>query len=453
MTTPLALPAGEHQPYGQVTPEELETLVREKRVAEVVLAVPDVQGRLQGKIFNPRVFLDRMPHGAEMCSYILATDPDRAPLDGFDCAGWEQGFSDFLVQPDPATIRILPTQPDSALVLGTPVHDDGAPVEAAPRRMLTRQLERLRELGHLARIGVESEFLLYTNRQASLSPAWEGSLDYSLNPPPGVRSFLGDLGVTLKNAGIAYEAMKAEGAPGQVEVTFAYTDALNACDHYTLFRHMVTDIAGTGLAPVFMAAPETGVGSGLHLHVSLWSERGEPCFVHHRGQDLSPLMDHAVAGLIGALPHLGVLYAPYVNSYKRYRPKSFAPLRYNWGIDHRGCAIRLAGHGEGARLEVRLAGADANAYLAAAACIASIAYGIEEKLAAPPACGGDAYRDESAMPLPADLGEALQQFDGSPVADRLLGTDVVRHYTRLAHAELLHHRTHVTDVERQRAIH
>ncbi|MCI3273436.1 glutamine synthetase family protein [Streptomyces cylindrosporus] len=452
MTTPTTLPAAEHWPYEALTPEELETFVRDQRVTEIVLGVPDVHGRLQGKVFNPSVFLDRMAHGAEMCSYILATDPDRTPLDGFDSAGWEQGFGDFLVKPDPGTAWILPTRPESALFLGTPVHDDGTPVEVAPRRMLTRQLERLRELGYLARIGVESEFLLCTKQQASLSPVWEGSLDYSLNPPPKVRTFFGDLGNVLNDAGIGHEAMKAEGAPGQVEVTFAYTDALNACDDYTLFRHMAAEIAGTGLAPVFMAAPETGVGSGLHLHVSLWSEHGEPCFVHHRGQDLSPLMDHAIAGLIGALPHLGVLYAPYVNSYKRYRPHSFAPLRYNWGIDHRGCAVRLAGHGERARLEVRLAGADATVYLAAAACIASIVYGIEEKLAAPLACGGDAYQDESSMPLPGDLGEALQQFDGSPVADRLLGKDVVRHYARLARAELLYHRRQVTDVERQRGI-
>ncbi|MET7575400.1 glutamine synthetase [Streptomyces sp. NPDC005492] len=200
------------------------------------------------------------------------------------------------------------------------------------------------------------------------------------------------------------------------------------------------------------AAPETGTGSGLHLHLSLWTEKGEPCFVRERGQALPPLMDRAVAGLLGALPHMAPLYAPTVNSYKRYRPHSFAPLRYNWGYDHRGCAVRVAGHQEGARLECRLPGADANAYLAVAACAAAMAYGIEHKLQAQPACKGDAYQDQDSLALYADLAEGLRQFDDSPIAHSLLGRNVVRHYTRLAQAELLWHRTHVTDVEQARGI-
>jgi glutamine synthetase len=162
--------------------------------------------------------------------------------------------------------------------------------------------------------------------------------------------------------------------------------------------------------------------------------------------------DQAVAGLLGALPHMGTLYAPSVNSWKRYGPHSFAPRYYNWGHDHRGCAIRLTGHGDGAHLESCLAGADANVYLALASYVAAMGYGIEEELTAPLACDGDAYQDQSALPLYGDLGEALQHFDGSPVADRLLGKDVVRHYVHLSRSELLWHRRHVTDMERLRGV-
>ncbi|MBO4259653.1 glutamine synthetase, partial [Streptomyces griseorubiginosus] len=146
------------------------------------------------------------------------------------------------------------------------------------------------------------------------------------------------------------------------------------------------------------------------------------------------------------------LYAPTPNSYKRYRPYSFAPTRYNWGHDHRGCAIRISGHGPGTHLEVRLAGADANAYLALAAYTAAITHGIQERLTPRPACDGDAYQDQGSIPLYRDLAEALAYFANSTIAHLLLGKDVVRHYSQAARAELDWHRRHVTDLERQRGI-
>ncbi|WP_328980598.1 glutamine synthetase [Streptomyces canus] len=206
------------------------------------------------------------------------------------------------------------------------------------------------------------------------------------------------------------------------------------------------------MIPVFMAAPETGIGSGLHLHMSLWTERDEPGLAHHRGQELPPLMLRAIAGLLSALPHLAPLYAPTPNCYKRYQPHSFAPTRYNWGFDHRGCAIRVTGHGNGTHLEVRLAGADANTYLALTAYLAAIAHGLEEKLSPRPACDGDAYHDRNSIPLHADLAETLPHFEHSTIAQSLLGNDIVRHYAHAARAELAWHRTHITDLERQRGI-
>ncbi|MEU9396197.1 glutamine synthetase [Streptomyces sp. NPDC048324] len=179
------------------------------------------------------------------------------------------------------------------------------------------------------------------------------------------------------------------------------------------------------MIPVFMAAPETGVGSGLHLHLhlSLWSEHDEPGFVHHCGEDLPPLMDHAVVGLLSALPHMAPLYAPTPNSYKLFQPHSFAPTRFNWGYDHRGCAVRVTGHGTGAHLEVRLSGAS----LALAACVAAMAHGIEDRLKGRSACDGDAYQEQGPVPLFADLAEALTYFEHSTIAQRVLGVEVVRH--------------------------
>jgi glutamine synthetase len=440
-------------PTGPATRETLQRLLNDRSVTDIMLAVPDIQGRLQGKIFNARVFLERMTGGAEMCSYILATDVDMTPLNGFELTGWAEGFGDFLVTPDLDNVRMLPYRPGTALVFGTPVHDDDTPVGVAPRYMLSTQLERLRELGYLVKAGVEAEFVLYTDGPSGQEPAWSENLDYGLQHPPVVDDFFRHLGDALNDTGILYEAIKTEGAAGQAEVTFAYGDALAACDGYAVFRQIVAAVARRhGMTPVFMAAPETGVGSGLHLHLSLWNEHDQPAFAHRRGEDLPPVMKHALAGLISATPHMAPLYAPTSNSYKRFQPHSFAPTRYNWGFDHRGCAIRVTGHGNGAHLEVRLAGADANAYLALTAYVASMAHGIEEKLTVRSARDGDAYQDRDSIPLYADLAEAVAYFEHSTVAQFLLDKDVVRHYSHAARAELTWSRRHVTDIERQRGI-
>ncbi|MFJ9380559.1 glutamine synthetase family protein [Streptomyces sp. NPDC101455] len=440
-------------PSGAVPEAELRELVEARRITEIVLALPDMRGRLKGKVFSAPVFLERMAGGAEMCSYLLATDTDMATLDGFELTGWSQGFGDFLVMPDLGTARVLSTRPGTVIVIGVPVGHDGISIPVDPRHMLSVQLDRMRELGYEVQVGVESEFVLLKDGESGLVPAWNDNLDYALDLPPAATSFARNLSSALADAGIRYEAFKTEGAPGQAEITFPYGDPLDACDDYALFQLLARDVAGRdGLVPAFMAAPRTGIGSGLHLHLSLWNTHGDPAFDHHRGQDLPPVMRHAIAGLISVLPAMAPLYWPSVNSYKRLRPRSFAPARYNWGIDHRGCAVRVTGHGRGARLEVRLAGADANAYLALTAYIAAMTHGIAEKQTPEPACEGDAYQDRSGEAFYADLAEALTYFEQSPSLDSSLGEDVVRHYARAAHAELDWHRHHVTDTERQRGI-
>jgi glutamine synthetase len=445
------------RPSEPLSREALSKLVAGRDVTEIVLAVPDIQGRLQGKLFNADVFLERLTGGVEMCAYLLATDIDMTPLDGFALAGWEQGFGDFLVQPDWNTTRMLPGRPGTALILGTPLRPGHTtqPLDVAPRQMLQTQLGCVRDLGYAVKVGVESEFVLYeqSDNHDGLRPAWDRNLDYALHHPPAAADFLHRLSATLHEAGIQYEAIKTEGAPGQVEVSFAYTDALAACDDYTLYRHFVTELAQRqGKKAGFMAAPETAVGSGLHLHLSLWTLDGEPAFTRHRQRNLSPLMEQAIAGLVPGLPHLAPLYAPTVNSYKRYRPHSFAPTRYTWGTDHRGCAIRVTGHGRGAHLEIRLAGADANAYLALTAYLAALTNGLDNTLAPPPPCTHDAYQDTQAIPVHPDLARAVHYFQDSTFANTLLGEDVVRHYARAAQAELDWHRTRVTDLERHRGI-
>ncbi|MFC8520326.1 glutamine synthetase family protein [Streptomyces sp. NPDC057257] len=447
-------------PAGPVSLATLRDHVERGEITTIRLAVPDIQGRPKGKILSAPVFMERMNSEAEMCAYVLATDINMTPLDGFDLTGWQQGYGDLGVRADPNSIRLLPHQPGTALVIGDAFHPGGAPVEVAPRHILRTQLERLADLGYHAAVGTEVEFLLYqgTAQDAhqsgyrGLRPAWPHNLDYSLGHPPEATDFFGHLHGVLQDAGIPIEAIKTEGAPGQVEVTFVYGDVMGACDAYTAFRLIVQDLAQRhGMTPVFMAAPVTGVGSGLHTHLSLWSPHGN-AFTYHRGDDLPPALERAIAGLLSALPHLAPLYAPTANSYKRYAPHTFAPTRYTWGFDNRGCAIRVTGVGENAHVEVRLPGADANLYLALAAACAAMIHGIEDCPELPPPCVGDPYTVTDAAAVPADLAEAVRDFDGHKIAYDALGETVVRHYARAAQAEIAWQRSHVTDVERERGV-
>ncbi|MGW0576484.1 glutamine synthetase family protein [Streptomyces sp. NPDC002920] len=440
-------------------PDRLMEGVRSGEITRVMLAVPDMQGRLKGKILDADVFVDCMGSAAEMCAYILATDIDMTPLGDFDLTGWKQGYGDIGVKADPGTLRMLPHQAGTALVIGDAFHHDGTPVEVAPRHMLRAQLERLKGLGYEAAVGVESEFLLLAGtpedaRAAGyrdLRPAWPHNLDYALGHPPKISAFFRDLHDALRRAGIPVEAIKTEGAAGQVEVTFSYGDPMLACDAYPAYRLIVDDLAQHyGMTPVFMAAPFAGVGSGLHLHLSLWSASGN-AFTYHRSQDLPPAMERAIAGLISGMPHLAPLYAPTTNSYKRYRPHSFAPTRHTWGFDNRGCAVRVTGIGEAAHLEIRWAGADANVYRALAAVCAAIVHGFNDDPELPEPCVGDPYQAH-AVPVPRDLIEAAAHFTGSKIPHEAFGENVTRHYTRAARAEILRQRTQVTDIEREQGI-
>ncbi len=436
---------------GLISLDALRAGVECNEISTVMVAVRDMVGRLQGKRLAANIFLDRIASGtrvSEACAYILATDVDMAPLNGFALTGWEEGFQDIGFVPDLKTLRALPYLPGTALVHCEAVHPDGAPVDVAPRYILRAQLDRLAELGFEARVGVESEFLLCKRRQ----PVVPHNLDYTLGHSPLLTDFFRYLEDALHDAGTPVEAVKTEGAPGKVEVTFPYGPALEACDAYTVYKQAVRHLAQRhGMTATFMSTPFTGMSSGLHLHLSLWQD-GAPAFATaSRTQLPTDAMGHSIAGLLSGMPHLAPLYAPTPNSYKRYAaPHSFAPQFMNWGIDNRGCAVRVTGHGDGTHLEIRLPGADANPYLALAACLAAVVHGLTEKLKPPAPCLGDAYNDQQSLPVRRDLSEALAYFDGSSFATWALGPDVVRHYARAARAEIAQHLGQVTDVERER---
>ncbi|MER7668148.1 glutamine synthetase family protein [Kitasatospora sp. NPDC096128] len=434
----------------------LPELVEAFGLDTVMLAVVDPQGRLKGKEFDAEVLLARLAQGRirpEMCGYVIGTDLSMTPQDS-GTFSWESGFGDIALVPDLNRARVLPWEPGTAVVFAQPVDGD-RPHPLAPATILTEQLDQLHGLGYEVRVGIETEFVVYEGTTADaaaagwrrLEPVTWDNRDYALDRTTGVAGFSRSLRQALSRAGLPVEAVKLESAPGQIEVTFPYGRAREACEQHVLFKHAARALADRqGLAATFMAAPADGVGSGMHLHLSLWAS-GKPLLTHPDDpHGLSELGERAVAGLLEVLPATVPIWAPYVNSYKRLGGP-FAPSRIAWGRDNRSCAVRVVGHGPGLHLEVRLPGADANPYLALAAAVAAVRHGVTGDLKAGEPVTGDADRDDDLREVPRHAGDAVKAFESSPLASALLGEHVVAHLACLARLDMDHHAARVTDVE------
>ncbi|MFF4343046.1 glutamine synthetase family protein [Kitasatospora sp. NPDC001540] len=428
-------------------------------VEAVMVAVVDVQGRMKGKLFDAaalRARLERGPVSSEVCGYLLGTDLGMTPA-GRGRWSWESGFGDIELDWHVERARRLPWLPGTALVWATPLRD-GRPHPLSPAGVLARQAAGLGGTGLVPMVGLECEFVLVEGgeRDAERSgwrprPATLGNLDYALDLPGNVTAFLRELRRVLAEAGLPVEALKLEGAPGQVEVTFPFGPVERACEQHLLLKTAAKAVAERhGMSALFMAAPATGTGSGLHLHLSLHRlDGGASVFAPDGGEELlSGTGRQAVAGLLDVLPVTGPLWAPTVNSYRRLaRDHGFAPRRATWGWDNRSCAVRVVGHGSGRRLEVRVPGADANPYLALSAALAGIRHGIAGDLVPPAPARGDSYQDAKTRRLPRDLASAVREFETDRTVAELFGVQLVEHLAALARLELDHHAPLVNPAE------
>jgi len=439
--------------------EELTLLVEGGEVDTVVLALPDMQGRLQGKRFHARFFLDEvLAHGTEACNYLLAVDVDMNTVDGFAISSWEQGYGDFVVRPDLATLRRVPWQPGTAMLLGDLEWLDGAPVQPSPRAVLRRQLDRLAEHGWTAMAGTELEFIVFRDsyEQAwsggyrELTPANQYNVDYSLLGTARVEPLLREIRNGMAGAGMTVESAKGECNLGQHEIAFRFRDALGTADNHVVYKNGAKEIAAqSGMSLTFMAKFNEREGNSCHLHVSLRDGDGRPVFAGDGAHGFSPVFEHWLAGLLAAQREFTLLMAPNINSYKRFALGSFAPTAVAWGFDNRTCALRVIGHGSSLRAENRVPGGDVNPYLALAALVAAGLHGIENELPLEPAFEGNAYGSDKPR-VPTTLRDAAELFEKSSLARSAFGDDVVEHYVNAARVELAAFDSAVTDWERFR---
>ncbi|MQS35323.1 glutamine synthetase family protein [Streptomyces katsurahamanus] len=440
--------------------EQLRALVASGEIDTVVLAFPDMQGRLQGKRFAAPFFLDEvLEHGSEGCNYLLAVDTEMNTVDGYEMSSWDRGYGDFAMRPDLATLRRVPWNAGTALLIADLAWSDGAPVVAAPRQILRRQLDRLAERGYTAQVGTELEFIVFkdTYEQAwdrdyrGLTPANQYNVDYSVLGTGRIEPLLRRIRNDMTAAGLTVESAKGECNPGQHEIAFRYDDALVTCDQHAIYKTGAKEIAAQeGVSLTFMAKYNEREGNSCHIHLSLADADGRNAMAGEGPGGMSPVMRHFLAGQLAALRDFSLLYAPNVNSYKRFQPGSFAPTAVAWGYDNRTCALRVVGHGRSARFENRLPGGDVNPHLAVAGLVAAGLHGLEHGLELPDECAGNAYTAGYAQ-VPATLREAAELWENSPIAKAAFGDEVVAHYSNMARVELAAFDAAVTDWELRRS--
>jgi len=438
-----------------LTLKELESAVGDGSIDTVVVAFTDMQGRLMGKRVHGKYFVENQvaEHGVEGCNYLLALDMEMEPIPGFEIANWEQGYGDFLLQPDLATLRLTPWLEGTALVLCDVLWQDGKPVNPSPRQVLKRQVERAGALGYTPRFGSELEFYLFRETYAEahakhyrdLTPSVPYILDYHILATTYDEPFMRQIRNHMQAAGIPVESSKGEAWPGQQEVNFRYSDALEMADNHTVYKNGAKEIAHlNGCSITFMAKPDhSWIGSSCHIHASLWQGE-ESAFAGE-----SDVFKRFLAGQIACFKELAVFLAPTINSYKRYAAGSWAPTTLAWGHDNRTCGFRIVGHGNGLRAETRIPGGDVNPYLSFAAVLAAGLYGIENELELPPPLEGNAYESDAER-FPHSLREAIAALENGTMARAAFGDDVVDHYLNYARTEQRLFDEVVTCYERER---
>ena len=441
-----------------LTMDQLRAAVDAGEIDTVITALVDMPGRLMGKRFHARHFLDSGHAETHCCNYLLANDVEMVPVPGFKSASWAQGYGDYVMKPDLSTLRRIPWAPGTALCLCDLLdHHTHDLVPHAPRSVLRRQIDRARALGFEPMMATELEFFLFEQGYRDLfdagyrglTPIARHNVDYAITQTVAEEPVMRDLRNMLYAAGIPVECSKGEAEAGQEEINVRYSDALDTADMHVLVKAATKDIAQAhGKAATFMAKyHHARAGSSSHVHQSLFRDGANAFYDKAADHGMSALMRSYVAGQLAHAGALTLFLAPWVNSYKRFVVGMFAPTKAVWSLDNRTAGFRVCGEDtRGVRIECRIGGADLNPYLACAALLAAGLDGIQQDMALQPAFTGDAYGGGGAE-IPRTLGAAADAAEGSAMLRAALGGEVVDHYVRAARWEIEEQNRVVTDWE------
>ena len=447
-----------------VSAEELAEQINVGEIDTVLVAFPDLQGRLIGKRTNARFYLEHVANGegTENCNYLIATDMENVPVPGYRFANYDLGYGDMVAMPDEDTIRVTPWLPKTALVLADLLDvDTRAPIEVSPRQILRRQEEAAGAMGFTSHVASEIEFYLFHD---SLEEAWAKGFrdlrphapyyeDYHILQTSKDEYVIGDLRRHLEDAGVPVEFSKGEAGRGQHEINLEYTTPVEMADRNLVYKNAAKEIAHLhGRSVTFMAKWNwDDTGSSCHVHSSLCDATGTSVMAdHHAEHGMTDTFRWYLGGLLATAREMSLLFAPTINSYKRFQPGSWAPTAVAWGVDNRTLGFRKVGHGEATRVECRIPGSDANSYLAFAATLAGGLHGIRNKIDPGAPYLGNGYEGDDLPRVPASIVEAIDLWRSSEVAREAFGDQVHHHILNMAEQEWLESNRCVTDWELRR---
>ncbi len=452
---------------------EITRLIEEGKVEYVKIGAADIEGVYRGKRVAAHHFLNSLEDGFAQCDVLFGWDIGEVVLPNLKFSNWERGFADIVMRPDLSTFAVEPWEDHVASAICDLWSEHGERVSIAPRHVLQRVVERARAMGFEPLAAAELEFRFFRENMVSLrdkdfgpnlTPLNPGFNCYSISQSSADEHLLGRIARMMRDRGIEIEGYNREHGPGMYEMNIRYADAVSAGDSTMLFKNGVKEICHQlGLTASFMAKwNDQEDGSSGHSHMSLWDRKRERNVFWDEGAEghMSQTMRQFLAGVLEKLPECMALYAPVINSYKRYVEGTWAPLNTTWGMDNRTCSVRIINVNRNAiRIENRVPGADANFYLVFAATLASGLYGIEHQLELPQRLDGNAYDAETVAraleaghirQLARTLTAATDLLEQSELAQEYFGPDFVEHYVATRRWEVSEYEKAVTNWDRKR---
>jgi len=463
---PLAkrLPPAQYEGQTGVYPimsAEIANWISERGISEVECIVPDMNGIQRGKVLPAGKFLKsltdqtlRIP-GSVYTVTVTGEYPDDINhiIPDYD--------PDMVMVPDPSTIREAPGfKTPTAYVIADAYTREGKPLGIAPRMILKKVLNLYERRGWKPVIAPELEFYLVSKNLDSdfplTPPAGRSGRSETASQPYGLEA-LGEFEDIIEHiydfcekAELNIDTMIHESGAAQLEINFVHGDPLALADQVLLFKRIVRQVAlEHGVYDTFLAKPMSDQpGSSMHIHQSLLdSDTGRNLFTTPQGRD-SALFRSYIAGLVRLLPQIAPMFAPNVNSFRRMRPDSDAPINVQWGSDNRSCGLRIpVSDAKNRRIENRLPGADSNPYLAIAASLICGYVGMTERMQPPKIMQGSAYN--RARTLPRTLESALDRFSHCKAVRNHLGEDFFDVFYAIKESELFAYQSVISSWERE----
>ena len=434
----------EKNKYKNLKKEEVIALIKEHPSSSIKFAVTDIDGVLRGKLVSKEKFIKSIEDNRiSFCNVIFGWDINDACYDNTEKSGWHTGYPDANASFDLSSMRRIPWEEDKLFFLADFEKSDQL-CSICPRALLKRIIKQANELEFLPKFSNEFEWFNFDETPQTLSdkgyndptPISPGMFGYSVLRTSQFSDYINDLFELMHQFDVPIEGLHTETGFGVYEACITYNEVLKAADQAVLFKNSVKEIAfHHEIMPSFMAKWNKDLpGCSAHIHQSLWSLNGEKnlFFDIDKNEQMSEILNSYLAGQLHCLPHILPLYAPTVNSYKRFVEGSWAPTSKSWGIENRTTALRVINHDEHSmRLENRVPGADTNAYLIMAASLASGLYGVKNKLKLEqkPTVGNE-YENPKSEFLPTNLHKATKAMKESEIAETLFGKDFTDHFIK-----------------------